>query len=479
MRQAIESFDWSGTSLGPREMWPQSLRTTVDIMLDSDFAMCAGWGPDLIMIYNAAYAPILGKRHPDMLGKPWSEAWPDVWDEIEPLIAETRAGRSVSFEDMHLVMTRNGYEEDTWWSFSYSPLRDDSGAVVGMLDIVSDSTPKVVQQRQLEVEGNRLRDSEERFRALVNATSDVVYRMSADWQEMRQLDGRGVLVDTNAPTIRWIDQYLFEDDRPAVDAAIATAIRTRDPFELEHRIKQADGSIGWILSRAVPILDEQGDVVEWFGMAADVTERRRTDEHLRLVVNELNHRVKNMLAMVQAIAMQTFRKTQDVDQAIDRFSGRLVALAHANDLLTGDRWAGVDLRDVLRQAVHSHCDGDDRIRIEGPDTEIASKSALALTLAMHELATNATKYGAWSVPDGQVAIGWTVEDADHGRRRLRLEWRESGGPSVAQPTRRGFGSRLIERGLAGELNGSAALDFVPEGLVCRVEALLPAPGAEE
>lgn len=477
MRRAIESFDWRGTSLGPRDQWPQSLRTTVDIMMDSSFAMCAGWGPDLVMIYNEAYAPILGKRHPEALGKTWAQAWPDVWDEIGPLIDRVMAGESVQFDDMHLVMTRNGYDEDTWWSFAYSPLRDEGGAIAGFLDVVSDSTERVHQQMRLAVESDRLRESEQRFRALVDASSDVIYRMSADWQEMRQLDGRGFLTDTDMPTVRWIDAYLPDEDRPEVMARIDEAIRTNEVFELEHRVKQADGRIGWTLSRAIPVYGSDGTVTEWFGMAADVTERRRMDEHLRLVVNELNHRVKNTLAMVQAIAMQTFRNPADVDQAIDRFSGRLVALAHANDLLTGDRWAGVDLRDVLRQAVSSHCDGDDRIRIEGPDTEIASKSALALTLAMHELATNATKYGAWSVSGGQVAIGWTVEDADHGRR-LRLEWRESGGPAVVPPTRRGFGSRLIERGLAAELDGSATLDFAPEGLVCRVEALLPAPGAE-
>jgi two-component sensor histidine kinase/PAS domain-containing protein len=473
MRQAIETHDWSGTSLGPRAQWPQSLRTVVDLMMDSGFAMCAGWGPDLVMIYNDAYAPILGKRHPAALGKTWAEAWPDVWDEIGPLIDRVMAGESVQFDDMHLVMTRNGYDEDTWWTFAYSPLRDESGAIVGFLDVVSDSTERVRQQARLAMESDRLRESEQRFRALVDASSDVVYRMSADWQEMRQLDGRGFLTDIDSPTIRWIDEYVPEEDRPEVMARIDEAIRTTKVFEHEHRVKQADGRIGWTLSRAIPVFDPDGAVSEWFGMAADVTERRRTDEHLRLVINELNHRVKNNLAMVQAMAMQTFGRADDLDEAIERFSGRLVALAQANDLLTGERWAGVDLQEVLRNAVRSHHEGEHGLRIDGPPTRLSPKSALALTLAAHELATNAVKYGAWSVPQGVVSIGWSIAPRDDGDRALSLEWRETGGPPVAPPASRGFGSRLIERGLSVELHGQAKLDFAPDGLVCRIEAVLP------
>lgn len=318
-----------------------------------------------------------------------------------------------------------------------------------------------------------LQESEQRSRALVSASSDVVYRMSPDWQEMRVLDGRGFLADTEAPSVRWIDQYLFEEDRAQIFAVIEAAIRDKAVFECEHRVRRADGTAGWTLSRAIPILDADGEILEWFGMAADITQRHQAVEHLRLVANELNHRVKNNLAMVQAIAMQTFRKGADQDQALARFSERLVALARANDLLTGERWAGVDLRGALEQAVSSHCDDPGRLRLDGPDLEISAKSALALTLAGHELATNATKYGAWSSADGIVSIRWTLSD----KRRLAIEWRERGGPPVTPPASRGFGSRLIERGLALELNGSAVLVFEPEGLVCRIDAVLPAPGS--
>jgi two-component sensor histidine kinase len=196
------------------------------------------------------------------------------------------------------------------------------------------------------------------------------------------------------------------------------------------------------------------------------------------VVNELNHRVKNNLAMTQAIAAQTFRGLKGSEEAQANFTGRLMALAEANDLLTGERWVGASLGSVLEQALKPYAGPDaGRRRIEGPDVPISSKTALSLSLAAHELATNAVKHGAWSAPQGMVEVTWRLT-GDPGAERLHLVWRESGGPPVAGPARRGFGSRLIERGLAAEMGGEARLDFRPDGLVCTLEAPLAPPGAE-
>lgn len=471
VRLIFPAVDWDATSLGPPATWPQSLRTTLEIMMSSRYPMCAAWGEDLTFFYNDAYAPFLGARHPEAMGMSFKSVWSEIWDDLAPLIDSAMAGRATWSQDIHLVMTRNGYEEDTWWTFSYSPLRDDRGAVVGFLDVCSDSTAKVLNDRDLLQERERLRESEAHFRALVNASSDVVYRVSADWQEMRQLDGRGLVADLSTPSVRWMELYVPEDERAAVEATIAQAVETGGDFELEHRVLQTDGSIGWILSRAIAVRDADGRIVEWFGMATDVTARRRTDDHLRLVVNELNHRVKNNLAMVQSIAMQTFRKAEDAEQASARFAARLVALARANDLLTGERWTGVDLGGVLAEAVASHNETPERLRMDGPTVQVSAKSALALTLAAHELATNAVKYGAWSNGDGVVDIRWRAEPDGRGQR-LSVEWREIGGPTVTTPTRRGFGSRLIERGLAAELGGKVELVFDPAGLICRIEAVV-------
>ena len=318
-----------------------------------------------------------------------------------------------------------------------------------------------------------LRESEARFRALTTATSDVVYRMSPDWLEMRQLDGRGFIADTETPSIAWIDEYLLPEDQAWILSVIQEAVAAKSVFQLEHRVRQADGQVGWTFSRAVPMLNEAGEIQEWFGAATDVTDRRRAEDHLRLVVNELNHRVKNNLAMVQAIAAQAFRSAGDLAGAEASFRARIMALAMATDLLTGEEGVRPSLRQVLELAVRAHAPSAARFALRGPDLALPPKAAQALSLAVHELATNALKHGAWSSAEGAVAIDWTSEAGEDGARTLRLEWREHGGPAVEPPQRRGFGSRLIERGLAGELGGKVAMLFERPGLACIVEAPIP------
>ena len=280
MATATGAFAWERTPLGARADWPVSLRTAVDLILGSRFAMCMTWGPDRTFLYNDAYAPFLGRRHPGALGKPLHEVWADVWPDIGPLVDRTMAGETIAVEDMHLVMTRKGYDEDTWWSFSYSPLRNDDGEVAGILDVAVDTTQKFTDARMIASGAETIRAGDAKLQALIAATSDEIFQMSADWQELRRLDGSGFLADTNAPSVRWIDAYIPHEDRPSVQAAIDEAIRNKAPFSLEHRVKRANGEIGWTVSRAVPILDNRGEIVEWFGTASDVTDARIDRERL-------------------------------------------------------------------------------------------------------------------------------------------------------------------------------------------------------
>lgn len=152
----LESFAWETTPLGARASWPVALRTTYDLLMASPFAMCATWGAEQTLIYNQAYAPFLGARHPAALGQPIDEVWAELWDEIAPLIARTLAGEALHFVDKHFVMTRNGYPEDTYWSFSYSPLRDGE-RIVGMLNITTETTASVLAHRQRDVAEAALR----------------------------------------------------------------------------------------------------------------------------------------------------------------------------------------------------------------------------------------------------------------------------------------------------------------------------------
>lgn len=194
----------------------------------------------------------------------------------------------------------------------------------------------------------------------------------------------------------------------------------------------------------------------------------RAEAHRELLINELNHRVKNTLAIVQSIAARTFRNTE-TGEARAAFEARLMALARAHNILSEEKWENAELRAIVKRALEPYvAAGDTRLLIAGPDVRLAPQTALAVAMVLHELATNAAKYGALTRPSGRVAIDWQLSGAGP-KRRLRMHWREAGGPPVAEPTRKGFGLTLIERGIGQELGGTAALSFPPEGLECTME----------
>ncbi|MFC3070535.1 sensor histidine kinase [Phenylobacterium soli] len=216
--------------------------------------------------------------------------------------------------------------------------------------------------------------------------------------------------------------------------------------------------------------------LETAALEREVSDRVRAEEHQRLLINELNHRVKNTLATVQSIAAQTRRTATDPAASYESFIERILALSRAHDVLTEERWEGAELRAVAEGAVRPFEDpeGGGRFRMGGPPVWLEPQRALALAMALHELATNAAKYGALSVGDGKVSLRWTLRPDGEGLMDLEFIWSESDGPPVTPPAKRGFGSRLLERGLASELNGKVSVDYRPEGLVCCMRAKLPA-----
>lgn len=458
----IRAFDWSQTPLGPISSWPGSLVTVTNMLLLSPVPIVLLWGTDGIMIYNDAYSVFAGSRHPQLLGSKVREGWDEIADFNDNVMRVGLAGKTLAYRDQELTLIRHGQAAPVWMNLDYSPVYDESGKPGGVIAIVVETTKRVLAER-------RVQSSEERFRAFTTATSDMVYRMSADWKTMQQMDGRGFIADTDTPRVAWQDAYLFPEDVQAVQEAIDEAVRSKSPYELEHRVRQADGGTGWTLSRAVPIFDTAGEIQEWFGAATDVTARRRDQERMTLVVNELNHRVKNNLAMIQAIAAQTFKGLQDSGPALRAFEDRIMALGHANDLLTGERWTGASLKAAIAQAVKPHAPSS-RFSYQGADVTLTPKTALAITLAAHELATNALKYGAWSKEGGTVSVSCDRYRDDGGKLRFRLVWQEQGGPQVEVPAGSGFGSRLIKRGLASEIAGTVDMIFEPQGLRCVVDA---------
>ena len=273
----IRGFDWAATSLGPISAWPQSLKTVTSMVLLSPVPIVLLWGEDGIMIYNDAYSGFAGGRHPQLLGSKVREGWEEIADFNDNVMKVGLAGGTLAYKDQELTLIRHGRPEPVWMNLDYSPVLDESGQPGGVIAIVVETTDRVLADR-------RLRESEQRFRALTTASSDIVYRMSADWREMRQLDGRGVLSDRESPSIAWMDEYLFAEDRPDILAAIDEAMRTKGIFQFEHRVRQADGSTGWTFFRAVPVFDEQGEIAEWFGTATDVTERHRAEARREALV---------------------------------------------------------------------------------------------------------------------------------------------------------------------------------------------------
>lgn len=214
--------------------------------------------------------------------------------------------------------------------------------------------------------------------------------------------------------------------------------------------------------RLFPLGDGMGIVFR------DVTDLRNAEEHRELLINELNHRVKNTLAMVQAIAAQTFRGVGASVRA--DFDQRLMTLSSVHNLLTDQNWDSAELHDVVRASLQPHLGGEHvRLAYSGPILRLKPRSAVAMSMALHELGTNALKYGALSNDAGRVTLDWKAEDG-----RFRFKWEESGGPSIARPAHTGFGSRMIERGLSAELQGSVSIDYRPQGVVCTIDSPLDA-----
>lgn len=229
---------------------------------------------------------------------------------------------------------------------------------------------------------------------------------------------------------------------------------------------RADGSEFPIEVKLSPIHAGGEDLVSC--VIRDVTTRKLAEEQQALLIHELNHRVKNTLATVQSIAGLTFNATESPAAFRVAFTARLLALSKGHDVLTRSDWTGANLRELVSEQLEAHDGGFERWTMEGPDVSLLPGAALALSIAVGELATNAAKYGALSVSQGTVGISW-VTGQEAGEPRLNLVWRERNGPAVRFPDRRGFGSRLIERGLIVRLGGSAQLTFEPDGVVCEVD----------
>ncbi|NJO36492.1 MAG: PAS domain-containing protein [Rhizobiales bacterium] len=319
----------------------------------------------------------------------------------------------------------------------------------------------------------KLRDSEARLQLALSAGRAGTWDYDkaggkTTWSEGHfKLLGIDPAPEGEASRLMWM-RAIHPEDRAAFKAEWRRAERTRELFVSQFRIRRQDnGAIVHLHATGEFAYDDSGQTIRFRGVLFDVSELERHQQQQRVLINELNHRVKNTLATVQSIAMQTLRSSSEI-KARDEFIGRLTTLAGAHDLLALENWEGASLEDVVARAVAPHSAGS-RVRIAAgqPSIWMPPRQALAITMALHELSTNAIKYGALSSKSGHVHITWTMLEDGNG---FRLIWCEQGGPVVAAPSRRGFGSKLLERGLKQDLNGEVTIEFRPSGVVCTIEA---------
>ena len=288
---------------------------------------------------------------------------------------------------------------------------------------------------------------------------------TADWdQRGREIIG---LLEDETRTEDWLARVAPEH-RAAVEAEIEACVRQGRPFDLEYQVLHRDGSAHQVHGTGVFHLSSDGWTVCGTGLIRDITERRHWEESQRLLVGELNHRVKNMLAVVQSVTRQTQRSSDTIETFSEALVRRIQALASAHALLTRRNWSGADLRELVEETAGTFsAPGDERIRIEGPRVALRPDVTISFAMALHELGTNSLKHGALSAPEGKVEVSWAVGDREDGR--VRFGWIETGGPPVRPPKRRGFGTKLLERGIARELSGTVALDYSRDGFRFQLE----------
>ncbi|HZA67992.1 MAG TPA: HWE histidine kinase domain-containing protein [Geminicoccaceae bacterium] len=275
---------------------------------------------------------------------------------------------------------------------------------------------------------------------------------------------------------RSIEDFFFPEDRPRIVEEFLPAVLREGHGTMEIRFRhfQTEEPV-WMSYSVFTLEDEDDRPIGFATISQNIDGRKQDDERMELLIDELNHRVRNTLAIVNAIATQTMKHTPSVQEFRSAFGGRIAALAKTHTLLATKRWNASTLHELIVQQLEPYTrDRADAVDIAGPRLLVNPKQALTLSLVMHELAANAAKYGALSVPSGRVEIGWRI-DPD---RRLLLTWQETGGPSVAPPGQRGFGSQLIEFNIAHEFGGEAKLDYRPTGVECVLKIPLRGPRDE-
>jgi len=466
--ELMRGLDWTRNPLGPPQHWPQELRVVVGIALGSQQPMLIVWGPQQTTLYNDGYAAMCGARHPAAMGRPFRELWFDIWDRVDPIITAAYDGISTSMEDIEFVMHRNGYPEETHFAFSYSPVRDNSGAVLGMFCACAEITAQVLMQRQRAKEREQMRQIFELALGAVAIVSGPDHRFTFANAAYRALTGRDDILG------KPVTEALPEAAEQGFIELLDTVRATRQPYvgrgvEINLQRSPLGGRERRVLDfNYHPIGGFDGPAEGIFVQVIDITEQADAARQQQILNHELAHRMKNQLALVQAVANQTLRMASDLGAARLSLNQRIAVLARAQDMLLSGAAQETTLAEIVTVVTALHDDpAHRRFEIAGPELRVGPRAALSLSLMLHELSTNAAKYGALSLPGGTVQVTWRREEAG-GPACLLLDWRESGGPPVVQPMHEGSGTRLLMAGVSGAEISRVSLDYRPNGLCCEI-----------
>lgn len=459
---------------------------------------------------NQAYLNVTQRRRDDLIGHHVMEMFapgdaPDSQEESRRLRASfdkvLATGEPDHLAVLHYPVLTPGPDgelvfDDRFWSCTHTPIKNEDGQVTHILQHTSDVTELLrlrqktvdgagqssaldamvgdeVFRRAVKIEANNQRLEAERkqltdmlmnapgFVAVLNGPDHMIqFCNEACYRLVSHRDILGQPVRDALPELS--DQGhldflndVYETGEPVYGRQRAFALRHAQDGPLDHR---------YIDFAYQPIRGDEGKIVGIFVQGHDVTDVVLAAERQKLMIDELNHRVKNTLATVQSIAMQTARTHQDPSSFAAAFQSRILALSHTHDLLTRSHWEGADLRAVLEHETQAH--GIGRLTMNGPHVALSPARAVSLGMIFHELATNAAKYGALACGDGRVMVDWSISDQKS--PRLHITWREAGGEPIPEPERRGFGTRLIERNVRHDLHGTVQLSYPPEGFCAEI-----------
>ncbi|WP_036266632.1 HWE histidine kinase domain-containing protein [Methylobacterium sp. 10] len=442
--------------------------------------------PDTPIVFvNAAFERATGYSREEILGRNCRFLQGPQTDPADVVRIREAIAKAVPIEIDLLNHRKNG---DVFWNrLLIAPVFDSNRKVAyffaSQLDVTLEKDRMVRLQNDrdaLETEVERrslaLRRSETSLRFALAAgrlgswTLDLVDMTLETSDHFRMNFGR----DPDEPlSYGELLAMIHSGDRERMQAQVRRCIEQNVDYDIEYRVIAPSGDLRWVHIRGQTFYRADGTPVSMAGISLDITERKHAEEYRTLLAGELTHRVKNTLTLVQSIIRQTLRAAPSLEEAGQSLEARVVSLAAANDVLTEEAWDSASIADIADRALAPFQGKKrERVDLDGGEIRLPPRGALALAMALHELATNAVKYGALSNDTGRVRLSWSLVDGT-APRRFRVTWQESGGPPVAVPTRTGFGSRLIERAFAQEIDGTAKISYRPEGILFVAEGILP------